>query len=189
MPQFWRRPRTDRYTANRAFLSEDARVPERLLREIRASENIERNVVTVSSGFGFDLCISCHSFPFLTHDHYHLIVTSLHPNRVHDFDPVSELFKIRHPILLAGMCSCVEFDRSRVKWGRVGYLYRYRYGFAFLGMNVASGPELAVTVTNYGGSGVIGGHGYTPKVLRQQVRPTTAPQTHRKRRSLTAFHF
>jgi len=53
--------------------------------------------------------------------------------------PVTELFKIRHPVLLAGM-------------------------------NVASGPELAAAVTNYGGLGVIGGHGYTPKVLRQQIR-------------------
>lgn len=39
-------------------------------------------------------------------------------------------------------------------------------------MNVASGSELAAAVTNHGGLGVIGGHGYTPKVLRQQVRPT-----------------
>ena len=46
---------------------------------------------------------------------------------------------------------------------------------AFVGMNVASGPELAAAVTNYGGLGVIGGHGYTPKVLRQQVRPTLIP--------------
>lgn len=38
-----------------------------------------------------------------------------------------------------------------------------------LGMNVAAGPELAAAVTNAGGLGVIGGHGYTPKVLRQQV--------------------
>lgn len=37
------------------------------------------------------------------------------------------------------------------------------------GMNVAAGPELAAAVTNAGGMGVIGGHGYTPKVLRQQV--------------------
>lgn len=37
-------------------------------------------------------------------------------------------------------------------------------------MNVAAGPELAAAVTNAGGLGVIGGHGYTPKVLRQQVR-------------------
>lgn len=36
-------------------------------------------------------------------------------------------------------------------------------------MNVAAGPELAAAVTNAGGLGVIGGHGYTPKVLRQQV--------------------
>lgn len=38
------------------------------------------------------------------------------------------------------------------------------------GMNVAAGPELAAAVTNAGGLGVIGGHGYTPKVLRLQVR-------------------
>ncbi|KAI6149562.1 2-nitropropane dioxygenase [Pisolithus tinctorius] len=53
--------------------------------------------------------------------------------------PVTELFGIKHPVLLAGM-------------------------------NVAAGPELAAAVTNAGGLGVIGGHGYTPKVLRQQIR-------------------
>ena len=52
---------------------------------------------------------------------------------------VTELFNIKHPILLAGM-------------------------------NVAAGPELAAAVTNAGGLGVIGGIGYTPKVLRNQVR-------------------
>jgi hypothetical protein len=36
-------------------------------------------------------------------------------------------------------------------------------------MNVAAGPELAAAVTNAGGLGVIGGVGYTPNVLRQQV--------------------
>jgi NAD(P)H-dependent flavin oxidoreductase YrpB (nitropropane dioxygenase family) len=40
----------------------------------------------------------------------------------------------------------------------------------YVGMNVAAGPELAAAVTNAGGLGVIGGHGYTPKVLRLQVR-------------------
>jgi NAD(P)H-dependent flavin oxidoreductase YrpB (nitropropane dioxygenase family) len=44
--------------------------------------------------------------------------------------------------------------------------------YNFVGMNVAAGPELAAAVTNAGGLGVIGGHGYTPKVLRQQVRIT-----------------
>ena len=34
---------------------------------------------------------------------------------------------------------------------------------------MAAGPELAAAVTNAGGLGVIGGFGYTPKVLRQQV--------------------
>jgi len=53
--------------------------------------------------------------------------------------PITELFKIQHPILLAGM-------------------------------NVAAGPELAAEVTNAGGLGVIGGVGYTPKVLTQQIK-------------------
>lgn len=35
---------------------------------------------------------------------------------------------------------------------------------------VAAGPELAAAVTNAGGLGVIGGVGYTPDFLRQQVR-------------------
>ncbi|KAJ3966594.1 2-nitropropane dioxygenase [Lentinula raphanica] len=53
--------------------------------------------------------------------------------------PVTQMFGIKHPILLAGM-------------------------------NVAAGPELAAAVTNAGGLGVIGGFGYTPKILRQQIR-------------------
>ncbi|KAG5937637.1 hypothetical protein E4U53_008164 [Claviceps sorghi] len=52
--------------------------------------------------------------------------------------PITELFKIRHPILLAGM-------------------------------NVAAGPKLAAAVTNAGGMGVIGGVGYTPDMLREQI--------------------
>jgi NAD(P)H-dependent flavin oxidoreductase YrpB (nitropropane dioxygenase family) len=40
-------------------------------------------------------------------------------------------------------------------------------------MNVAAGPELAAAVTNAGGLGVIGGVGYTPKILRSQVRSRT----------------
>ncbi|TFY66070.1 hypothetical protein EVG20_g5017 [Dentipellis fragilis] len=53
--------------------------------------------------------------------------------------PLTKLFGIQHPILLAGM-------------------------------NVAAGPELAAAVTNAGGLGVIGGVGYTPKVLRRQIQ-------------------
>jgi len=53
--------------------------------------------------------------------------------------PITELFGIRHPILLAGM-------------------------------NVAAGPELAAAVTNAGGMGVLGGIGYTPKILRAQIQ-------------------
>lgn len=37
------------------------------------------------------------------------------------------------------------------------------------GMNVAAGPKLAAAVTNAGGLGVIGGVGYTPKMLRTQI--------------------
>ena len=36
-------------------------------------------------------------------------------------------------------------------------------------MNVAAGPELAAAVTNAGGLGVIGGVGYTPKFLKEQI--------------------
>jgi len=53
--------------------------------------------------------------------------------------PITEMFGIKHPILLAGM-------------------------------NVAAGPELAAAVSNAGGLGVIGGVGYTPKILRQQIQ-------------------
>ncbi|KIK56390.1 hypothetical protein GYMLUDRAFT_1016116 [Collybiopsis luxurians FD-317 M1] len=53
--------------------------------------------------------------------------------------PITEMFGIKHPIILAGM-------------------------------NVAAGPELAAAVTNAGGLGVIGGFGYTPKILRQQIQ-------------------
>lgn len=51
---------------------------------------------------------------------------------------VTDLLKINHPILLAGM-------------------------------NVAAGPKLAAAVTNAGGLGVIGGLGYTPDMLREQI--------------------
>ena len=52
--------------------------------------------------------------------------------------PITDLFGIKHPVILAGM-------------------------------NVAAGPQLAAAVTNAGGLGVIGGLGYTPKLLRMQV--------------------
>ncbi|KAG8723422.1 hypothetical protein FRC09_003383, partial [Ceratobasidium sp. 395] len=37
------------------------------------------------------------------------------------------------------------------------------------GMNVAAGSKLTAAVTNVGGLGVIGGLGYTPKMLRHQI--------------------
>ncbi|RPA84190.1 NPD-domain-containing protein [Ascobolus immersus RN42] len=51
---------------------------------------------------------------------------------------LTTLFKIDHPILLAGM-------------------------------NVAAGPKLAAAVSNAGGLGVIGGVGYSPEMLRDQI--------------------
>lgn len=36
-------------------------------------------------------------------------------------------------------------------------------------MNVAAGPKLAAAVTNAGGLGVIGGVGYTPAMLKEQI--------------------
>ena len=44
-----------------------------------------------------------------------------------------------------------------------------RHPVVLAGMNVAAGPELAAAVTNAGGLGVIGGLGYTPKMLRRQI--------------------
>lgn len=52
------------------------------------------------------------------------------------------------------------------------------------GMNVAAGPELAAAVTNAGGLGVIGGVGYTPKVLRSQVRWCALRESHENSASL-----
>jgi len=51
---------------------------------------------------------------------------------------VTDLLKINHPVMLAGM-------------------------------NVAAGPKLAAAVTNAGGLGVLGGIGYTPDMLREQI--------------------
>jgi len=53
--------------------------------------------------------------------------------------PITKMFGIKHPIMLAGM-------------------------------NVAAGPDLAAAVTNAGGLGVIGGVGYTPQQLRDNIR-------------------
>jgi len=44
-----------------------------------------------------------------------------------------------------------------------------RHPVMLAGMNVAAGPKLAAAVTNAGGIGVIGGVGYTPDMLREQI--------------------
>jgi len=49
-------------------------------------------------------------------------------------------------------------------------LFNIKHPIMLAGMNVAAGPELAAAVTNNGGLGVIGGVGYTPKVLRSQIK-------------------
>lgn len=67
--------------------------------------------------------------------------------------PVTQLFGIKHPVLLAGLALS---------------LYAHR-NLMVSRMNVAAGPELAAAVTNAGGLGVIGGVGYRPNILRQQV--------------------
>jgi len=53
--------------------------------------------------------------------------------------PLTELFGIKHPIVLAGM-------------------------------NKAAGPKLAAAVTNAGGMGVIGGVGFTPRILQMTIK-------------------
>jgi NAD(P)H-dependent flavin oxidoreductase YrpB (nitropropane dioxygenase family) len=53
-------------------------------------------------------------------------------------------------------------------------LFGIKHPIFLAGMNVAAGPELAAAVSNAGGMGVIGGVGYTPKILRQQIRAVKA---------------
>jgi NAD(P)H-dependent flavin oxidoreductase YrpB (nitropropane dioxygenase family) len=48
-------------------------------------------------------------------------------------------------------------------------LLKIQHPVMLAGMNVAAGPKLAAAVTNAGGLGVIGGLGYTPDMLREQV--------------------
>jgi len=45
-----------------------------------------------------------------------------------------------------------------------------KYPIMLAGMNVAAGPKLAAAVSNAGGLGVIGGVGYTPKMLRKNIQ-------------------
>lgn len=48
-------------------------------------------------------------------------------------------------------------------------LLKIKHPVILAGMNVAAGPKLAAAVTNAGGLGVIGGLGYTPDMLREQI--------------------
>lgn len=48
------------------------------------------------------------------------------------------------------------------------------------GMNQVATPELAAAVTNAGGLGVIGGVGYTPKFLKEQIADLKAALTDKK---------
>ncbi|KAJ7142182.1 2-nitropropane dioxygenase [Mycena filopes] len=53
-------------------------------------------------------------------------------------------------------------------------LFGIRHPVFLAGMDTAAGPELAAAVCNAGGMGVIGGYGYTPKALSQQIRELRA---------------
>ncbi|RKF74047.1 putative nitronate monooxygenase [Golovinomyces cichoracearum] len=48
-------------------------------------------------------------------------------------------------------------------------LLNIKHPILLAGMNVAAGPRLAAAVTNAGGLGVLGGIGYTPQMLRDQI--------------------
>jgi NAD(P)H-dependent flavin oxidoreductase YrpB (nitropropane dioxygenase family) len=48
-------------------------------------------------------------------------------------------------------------------------LLKINHPVMLAGMNVAAGPKLAAAVSNAGGIGVIGGVGYTPEMLREQI--------------------
>eukprot|EP01084_Bolivina_argentea_P085124 153860_1 len=49
-------------------------------------------------------------------------------------------------------------------------LFGIKYPIILAGMNKAAGPKLAAEVTNCGGLGVIGGVGFTPRILKIQIR-------------------
>ena len=44
-----------------------------------------------------------------------------------------------------------------------------KYPIILAGMNKAAGPKLAAAVTNAGGLGVIGGVGFTPRILKMTI--------------------
>jgi NAD(P)H-dependent flavin oxidoreductase YrpB (nitropropane dioxygenase family) len=48
-------------------------------------------------------------------------------------------------------------------------LFGIKHPVMLAGMNVAAGPKLAAAVSNAGGLGVIGGVGYTPDMLKDQI--------------------
>ncbi|TGZ82577.1 NPD-domain-containing protein [Ascodesmis nigricans] len=48
-------------------------------------------------------------------------------------------------------------------------MFNIQHPISLAGMNVAAGPKLAAAVTNAGGIGVIGGVGYTPAMLKDQI--------------------
>ena len=48
-------------------------------------------------------------------------------------------------------------------------MFGIKHPVLLAGMNVAAGPKLAAAVSNAGGLGVIGGVGYTPDMLREQI--------------------
>jgi NAD(P)H-dependent flavin oxidoreductase YrpB (nitropropane dioxygenase family) len=48
-------------------------------------------------------------------------------------------------------------------------MFGIKHPVLLAGMNVAAGPKLAAAVSNAGGLGVIGGLGYTPEMLREQI--------------------
>jgi hypothetical protein len=48
-------------------------------------------------------------------------------------------------------------------------MFGIKHPVLLAGMNVAAGPKLAAAVSNAGGLGVIGGVGYTPDMLKEQI--------------------
>ncbi|KAJ7654527.1 2-nitropropane dioxygenase [Mycena polygramma] len=59
-------------------------------------------------------------------------------------------------------------------------LFGMRHPIFLAGMDTAAGPELAAAVSNAGGMGVIGGYGFTPKALRQQIQGLRADLVDKK---------
>ncbi|KIW87609.1 uncharacterized protein Z519_11934 [Cladophialophora bantiana CBS 173.52] len=75
-----------------------------------------------------------------------------------------------HPISSTQLQFNEILDQDELSTTPLTDLFGVKHPVMLAGMGVAAGPKLAAAVTNAGGIGVIGGHGYSPDGLREQIK-------------------